>query len=69
MLSSKARVFVLVDLREFFFRFRVKGGGRTNKIFSKSSGNDQLTGRRFFFSFSEGFLFLISPEKTVKLVR
>ena len=64
--------FLLVDLRELFFRFRVGGGGgggggggMKNKF--KSSENDRLTGHFPCFFFL--FFFLISPEKTVKLVR
>ena len=40
----KARIFLIVDLQEFFFRFRVKGR-------KKSSENDQLIGhfQRVFF--------------------
>ena len=66
----KDRFFLLVDLWEFFFRFRV-GGTKKNK--QKSSENDQLTGhfQSFFFSFSElffsfselFFFFFKSPEK------
>ena len=48
-----ARVFLLVDLQEIFFRFRVWGR-------KKHSGNDQ------FFIFSELFLFLNSQEKDCK---
>ena len=55
--SAKARIFLLVDLGEIFFRFRVGGRNKINqkalKIF-----------RAFFFSelfFS--FFSLISPEK------
>ena len=47
--------FLLVDLQEFYFSFRVQGT-------KKSSENDQLTGH--FQSF-----FLITQEQTVKLVR
>ena len=50
------QIFLLVDLREFFFRFSV--GGWEKK--QKSSENDQLTGHFqsfFFFSFSELFFF------------
>ena len=54
---AKARIFLLVDLREFFSDLGRGGGRKKNK---KSSENDQLTGH--FQSF-----FLISPEKTVKL--
>ena len=50
----KARFFLFVDLREFFFRFRVKGRKKNKYI---------------YFFFSQSFFFLISPEKTVKLVR
>ena len=50
----KARIFLLVDLPEFFFRFRVGG---TKKINKKSSENDQLTGH--FQSFFFFFFFLI----------
>ena len=54
---DKARIFLLVDLREIFFRFRV-GGTEKEK---KSSENDQLTGHFqslfFFFFFSELFFF------------
>ena len=59
---SKARIFLLVDLREFFFRVRVGGDEK------KSSENDQLTGH-FQSCFFFRHFFLISPEKTVKLVR
>ena len=38
--TSRARIFLLVDLQEFFFRFRVGGGGRKKKK-KKSSENDQ----------------------------
>ena len=48
MRPSKARIFLLVDLRDFFSRFRV--GGRKGNSFE----NDQLTGH--FQSFL--FLFL-----------
>ena len=68
-MEIKAKIFLLVDLRETFFRFRV-GGTKKNKI--KSSENDQLTGHfqifffffffNFFFSFFFSF-FLLSPEK------
>ena len=51
-----ARICLLVDLWDFF-RFRVEGGAK------KSSENDQLTGH------FQNFFFLISSEKTVKLVR
>ena len=56
-LLHKARIFLLVDLREFFFRFRV-GGTKKNKY--KSSENDQLTDhfQSFFFLFSFFFFFL-----------
>ena len=49
-IKSQARIFLLVDLRDFFFRFRV---GRTKKNKQKSSENDQLTGhfQSFFFFF------------------
>ena len=68
--ANKARISLLVDLRDFFFRFRV--GGRKKK----SSENDQLKANWsfselfffiFFYKFSAFFFFLISPE-TVKLV-
>ena len=49
--------FLLVDLREFFFRYWVGGQKKKKK---KSSQNDQLTGH--FQSFFSSF-FLISPEK------
>ena len=58
----KARIFLLVDLWEFVFRFRV---GETEK---KSNENDQSTGHWSFsllFFYSESF-FLISPEKNCK---
>ena len=54
--NVKARIFLLVDLQEFFFRFRV--GGQKNPL--------KMT---IEWSFSEDFFFLISPEQTVKLVR
>ena len=53
-------MFLLVDLRESFSD--LGGGGTTKKERKKSSENGQLTG--YFQSF---FVFLISPEKTVKL--
>ena len=31
-IHCKARIFLLVDLREFFFRFRVGGMEKKNKI-------------------------------------
>ena len=48
--SEKARILLLVDLQEFFFRFRVKG----TKKNQKNSENDQLTGhfQNFFFIIS-----------------
>ena len=61
--------FLLVDLWDLFFRFRVRGGG--------SSENDQLTGHFqscffvfvlfcFVFHFQIFLIFfLVSPEKTV----
>ena len=73
-LFCKARIFLLVDLWDFFSDL---GSGDEKK--KKSYENDQLTChfQSFFFdlSFSELFsfraFFLISPEKTttVKLVR
>ena len=44
-MGNKARFLLLLDLRKFFFRFRVEG---TRK---KSSENDQLTGhfQSFFY--------------------
>ena len=56
---DKATKNLLVDIPEIFFKFRV----RDEKNKQKSSINDQLTGH-----FQSSF-FLISPEKTVKLVR
>ena len=66
----KARIFLLVDLREIFFRFRV--GGTKKKALKmiserKSSENDQLTGHFQSFFFRAFFLYL--QKKTVKLVR
>ena len=61
-----ARNFLIVDLREFFFRFRV--GGR--KKIKKSSENDQLTGHFqsfiFFLSFSEHFFSFNISRKNSK---
>ena len=56
-ITHKARIFLLVDLQDFFFTSRV-GGTKKNK--QKSSKNDQLNGhfQSFFF-----FLLLIYPEK------
>ena len=62
MILFKARIFLLVDLQDFFSDL----GSGDEKYKQKSSENDQITS--FFFSFSELFFFLISPEKTVKLV-
>ena len=59
----KARIFLLVDLRDFFSDLGSRG--RKKKINKKSSENDQLE----LFFFLRAFFFLISPEKTVKLVR
>ena len=60
---TKARIFLLVDLREIFFRFRV-GGTKKKK---KSSENDQSiikkNKKRFFFL---NFFFQIFREQTVK---
>ena len=50
---DKARIFLLVDLRDIFFRFMVGGDEKNMVIF-----------RAFFFS---QLFFLISPE-TVKVV-
>ena len=55
----KARIFLLVDLRKLFFRFKVEGTKKKNIFFL-------VIFRAFFFFF---FFFLISPEKAVKLVR
>ena len=46
---NKARFFLLVDLREFFFRFRV-GGWKKKKVDWSFS--------ELFFSFLEGFFVL-----------
>ena len=56
--NNKARIFLLVDLREIFFRFRV-GGTRKKKALKMTS---QLVIFRAFF-------FLISPEQTLKIVK
>ena len=55
--ESKARIFLLVDLREFFLSDL--GSGRRKKINKKSSENDQLTGhfQSFFFFFFQFFFF------------
>ena len=47
-----ARIFLLVDLRGIFFRFRIGVGGGTKKQ-TKNSENDQSTGhfQSFFFFF------------------
>ena len=65
--NAKARIFLLADLREIFFRFRVGG---TKKNIKKSSENDQSIIKKikkeiFFFN----FFFSISREQTVELVR
>ena len=53
--SGQARIFLLVDLREFLFRFRDEGKEKKGK---KSSENDQLTGHfQSLFFFSELFFF------------
>ena len=36
-MRCKARIFLLVDLREFFFRFRVGGGGTKKKALKMTS--------------------------------
>ena len=52
---NKARFFILVDLQEIFFRFRVRGAGKKAL---------KVTGQLFIFrAFS-----LICPEQTIKLV-
>ena len=56
--------FLFVDLRGKKIRLRVEGMKKKKK---KSSENDQLTGH--FPSFFFFLFFLISPEKTVKVVR
>ena len=62
-LILRPEFFLLVDLQEFFFSLRL-GGTKKKK---KSSENDPLPVHlQSFFFF---FFFLISPEKTVKLVR
>ena len=59
--------FLLVDLRDFFFRFRVWG----TKKKKKSSENDQSTGhfKGFFFYIFRAFFFNISRtnSKTSKV--
>ena len=61
--QTQARFFLLVDLREFFFRSRVGG---TKKKKKKSSENDQLTGhfQSFFFFFQSFFFFNISRKNS-----
>ena len=61
--KGKARIFILVDLRDFFF-FRFRGGGGVEE--KKSSENDQLTGHFQSFYFFQSLFFLISPEKNSK---
>ena len=58
---------LFVDLRDFFTD--IGSVGVKTKKCSKNE-DDQLTGhfQRFFFIF-RGFLLLISPEQTVKLVK
>ena len=48
--DDKARIFLLVDLQEIFFKFRVE----ETKKKDKSSENDQLTGhfQSFYFFFN-----------------
>ena len=58
----KARIFLLVDLREFFFRFRV-GGTKKNKIKKLWKWPVNWSFSELFFFFSDLFFFLISPEK------
>ena len=53
MLLFKARIFLLVDLREKNFRFRVEG--------TKKKADWSFSELFYYF-------FLISPEQTVKLV-
>ena len=62
MSSDKARVFLLVDLRDFFSSDFGSEGRKKQK--QKNSENDQLTGH-----FQSVFVVLISPEQTVKLVK
>ena len=52
---AKSRFFLLVDLQDFFFRFKVGVEGGTKKINKKA-----LTGH------FKAFFFLISPEKNSK---
>ena len=51
---TKARIFSLVDLRDFFFRYRVGGGGGGGQ--KRPSENDQSTGNfQIFFLFTYFF--------------
>ena len=62
MYINKARIFLIVDLREFFSDL---GSGERKKNKQKSSENDQFTGHFqsfFFFRYHQ-------KKKTVKLVR
>ena len=76
--SSKARIFLLVDLQDFFFRFRVGGTRKINKKALKMTSYWSFSVLFFFFfffffffSFSELFFFIFFiniSRKTVKLV-
>ena len=61
--SYKARIYLLVDLRDFFFS-DLGSGGRKKKSFE----NDQLTGHFqsffFFFQFFFSFLFFLNVSIT-----
>ena len=61
-IQNSGQIFLLVDLREFFFSNLGSGGRQKIKI--KSSENDPLTGH--FQSFFFRTFFLISPEKNSK---
>ena len=63
--GAEARIFLLVDLRGFFSDLGSTGRKQINKKALKMT-SQLVIFRAFFFFF---FFFLISPEKTVKLVR
>ena len=60
--KPNARIFLLVDLQDFFFRFRVGGRKKKEKKVLKMT----LIGHFQSFFFFRAFFFLISPEKKSK---
>ena len=61
LIYGKARIILLVDLREKNFRFRVWGGREKKKALKMTSGS--FSELFLLLHFQSFFSFLISPEK------